>query len=98
MKKESGVRSQESEWRAWLVVLCFAGPSLLACHAADGPRIRGVDLAAVSSAFAAVDPGLDLGPAPSIGIARVFRVAELVRVARQAGLPLDSPPADVCFE
>src|SRR6266853_453801 len=78
--------------------LWFVGSTLYACHIVDSSRIRGVDLGTASAAFAALDPGLDLGPAPLLGIPRVFRVAELVRVAQRAGVSLDAPPEDVCFE
>jgi hypothetical protein len=103
-KQESEVRSQKSEFRhALWRALQRAAPAFvpvlaLACQEVDHGRLRGADLAAANPAFAAVDPALDLGPAPMPGIPRVFRAAELMRVARRTGLAPDPSRAEVCFE
>ena len=69
-----------------------------ACHTIDGDRIFARDVAAASSVFAALDPGLEIGAAPLAGVERVLRPEELVRLAKQNRIPLEGPATAICFE
>jgi len=79
----------------------MAAPVLLlaACLAvpARSDHVVAGDLAAASAAFAAVDPDAVVGWAPAPGMARIFPVAELRRLAARLGSPV-APDADVCVE
>jgi len=68
-----------------------------ACHAVDSMRIFGRDLAAADSSFAGLAPDLSLGYAPSPGLQRIFRTAELARIARAHGL-VAGTFNEICFE
>ena len=68
-----------------------------ACHAVESMRIFGRDLAAADSSFAGLAPDLSLGYAPAPGLQRVFKAAELARIARAHGLPANTPN-ELCFE
>ncbi len=68
----------------------------LPCHTIDNDRIYGRDLAAVESAFQALPPNLEIGPAPVPGQQRTFRSEELARIAR--GHQIDGTFSNaVCF-
>jgi Chaperone for flagella basal body P-ring formation len=79
----------------WLVAIAMAA-NALACTPVEGDRILGSDFAAASSMFAALDPSLDLGPAPAAGAHRVYRRPELERLANGHGI--EELPTQVCFE
>src|SRR4051794_13857222 len=66
------------------------------CHTIDNDRIYGRDLAAVNSAFQALPPNLEIGPAPVPGQQRIFRSEELARIARLHQIDGAFPQA-VCF-
>jgi hypothetical protein len=70
----------------------------LACQTVDGDRLRGADLTAANSAFAAIDPAADLGPAPYPGLRRVMHANELGRIAARFHVPTDAPLGEACFE
>jgi len=65
------------------------------CVAVHGDRILAGDLAAASSVFGAVDPGLALGYAPAPGIERWLTRRELAR-ALGGTAPLSALPARLC--
>jgi flagella basal body P-ring formation protein FlgA len=69
-----------------------------ACQVIEGDRILGKDVAAASAVFAALDANLNIGAAPLVGVERVLRPDELVRLAKQMNIALDAPPAAICFE
>ncbi|MFN0102127.1 MAG: flagellar basal body P-ring formation chaperone FlgA [Bryobacteraceae bacterium] len=60
------------------------------CALVDGARIRAVDLARISSAFDALPPDTDLGPAPAGSMVRVFYKAQLT--ALLPGVAAELPP------
>jgi len=68
----------------------------LACHSIQSDWISGRDLAQVNSAFAGLPADLQLSPAPLPGQERVFRPAELRRIALANHLPV-STFSDICF-
>src|SRR5256885_11100107 len=68
-----------------------------ACLPVTGDRIVARDVAAVTPAFAALDPELALAFAPLPGVQRNLGGPELVRIASRFGLKLSSAP-DICFE
>lgn len=76
-----------------------AGTAVLtACTWIEGDRITGADLASENLGFSAIDPALDLGPAPLAGTDRVMRAAELGRLAEKYGIALlESAPPEACF-
>jgi flagella basal body P-ring formation protein FlgA len=69
-----------------------------ACQVIDADRIFGKDVASANSVFAALDPHLEIGAAPLAGVARLMRPEELVRLARQNGISVDTPISAICFE
>jgi hypothetical protein len=79
----------------WWIAVAVSG-RLFACTTVEGDRIRGAELATADSRFAALDPSLDLGPAPLLGARRVFRAPELARFAAWHGVS-ETPP-EICFE
>src|SRR4051812_28910133 len=66
------------------------------CTPVSGDRILAGDLAKMDPSFAALDPTLDLGPAPLTSTERFFRPAEIARLAKKYQLAA-SAPHDVCF-
>jgi flagella basal body P-ring formation protein FlgA len=76
----------------------FAIAPAFACGIVDSDRILGKDVAAASLVFAALDPNLEIGASPLPGVQRVLRPEELVRLAKQNGIPLDGPVSAVCIE
>lgn len=78
-----------------LAPLTWAGS---ACQAVDSDHIYASDLAAAMPAFSALDPSLEVGLSPLPGITRVFRAADLLRIAHDNGLTLSGSPAGICFE
>jgi len=81
-----------------ITLLFLAIAPAFACGIIDGERIFGKDVAAASPAFAALDAQLEIGAAPLPGVQRVLRADELVRLAKQNGISLDSPAGAICFE
>jgi flagella basal body P-ring formation protein FlgA len=77
--------------------LLAIGPGF-ACGIVDGDHILGKDVSAASAVFAALDPHLEIGPAPLAGVQRVLRPEELVRLATLNGIALDGPASAICFE
>lgn len=79
--------------------MLLASGVLAACLAVPpgSDHIVAADLAAPSPAFAAVDPAAVIGWAPSPGVARVFTVPELRRLAARLGSP-SKPQAGLCIE
>lgn len=71
---------------------------VFACQIIEGDRILGKDVASASTIFAALDPKLEISAAPLAGAERVLRPDELVRLARQLGIELDTPASAICFE
>jgi flagella basal body P-ring formation protein FlgA len=81
--------------RLALFILTFI--PAFACQTIDGDRIFAKDVAAASSAFAALDPQLEIGAAPLAGVERILRPEELVHLAKQNGIALDGPASPICF-
>lgn len=85
-----------------LLILACSAVSLWAdCLLVTGDRIRAADLAAALPAFAALPPDLPLAYAPAVGMERLFRAAEIERIARKHNLPQNLPLAgtpDICVE
>jgi flagella basal body P-ring formation protein FlgA len=81
-----------------LALFLAAIPLAFACRTIDADRILGKDLAAEAPLFASLDPGVEVGAAPSAGVQRVMQPDELVRLARLYGIALASPATAVCFE
>jgi hypothetical protein len=69
-----------------------------ACQSVDGDHILAKNLAAARPAFAALDPNLEIGLAPQAGAIRTMSTAELSGLARNHGVAITDPIADVCFE
>lgn len=67
------------------------------CHPVSGDRILGRDLAAASTAFAAVAPDWMVGFAPQPGGRRLLDAGELSRIARANGVD-DPGVTSLCFE
>ena len=63
----------------------------MACHAVDGDRIQGRDLAAASPQFAALDPDVVIGSTPLPGVPRLLHSAELMHLAHQYEVALTAP-------
>ncbi len=66
------------------------------CVPVTGETIRVGELAASNPVFAALAPDVEVGRAPAPGARRVFRTAELVRLARQHQLTA-AQFTEVCF-
>jgi flagella basal body P-ring formation protein FlgA len=73
-----------------------------ACHAVNGDRITGADLAAVSPAFADLAREIVIGYAPQPGAHRTLEPAELIRIATANGIEVGNLTSGVltsiCFE
>jgi hypothetical protein len=91
----------------WLTQLVFAagawaGPPVVSrkmtCQLLEGDRILAADLAAVSPAFGALNPAVEIGLAPLPGIRRVLHSGALLQLARDYGIEFTEAPAEVCFE
>lgn len=67
------------------------------CVLVEGDRILASDLASANAAFSGVPQDTQFGFAPAPGARRIFRVAELDRLAARYGL-LWAPKAEICFE
>jgi hypothetical protein len=81
-----------------LLVWTFAS-MLPACTLVEGDRIFARELAAEHSAFAGLDPKIDLGPAPVAGARRTLKYYELDRIAKEHSVQLPSDAAhEACFE
>lgn len=78
------------------LLMALAAPSG-ACHAIDGMRILGRHLAAADSTFVGLPADLFVGYAPSPGVRRVLKPAELARIAQRHGL-VGNAPNELCFE
>jgi flagella basal body P-ring formation protein FlgA len=78
--------------------LLFLTIPMFACQVVDADHIFGKDVAAANPVFASLNPNLEIGAAPLAGVGRVLHPEELVRLARQNGIALDSPAAAMCFE
>ncbi len=82
--------------------MIMAFPFLLAlsappgCHAIQNEMILARDVAAVLPGFAQVAGDFRLGYVPSTGAPRIFRGADLQRIAKNQGVEILDPP-DVCF-
>lgn len=68
-----------------------------ACLPARGNRILGRDLTAADSRFAVLPSTMTIGFAPVPGTKWVFGLAELQRIARANGMPVEGL-TEVCFE
>jgi flagella basal body P-ring formation protein FlgA len=68
-----------------------------ACRALEGDSILARDLAEALPAFATVPPDTRIGYAPMPGVRRVYRAAELRRLAIRYNVPLASA-SEICFE
>jgi len=69
-----------------------------ACHAVEGDRILGRDLAAAIPAFEGLDPAAEIARSPLPGVQRVFHPEEIARVARERSLKAPDRPVEACFE
>jgi flagella basal body P-ring formation protein FlgA len=78
-----------------LFLAMSVGPS--PCLPVEGERILGRDLAKANPSFAAAPPEVPIGYAPSPGARRIFRPAQLRRLANRWGLSLDKSD-EICFE
>jgi flagella basal body P-ring formation protein FlgA len=78
-----------------ILMLVVAGA---ACHAVNGERIMGSDLAAAAPDFAAIAPETIVGYAPQPGSRRTLAPAELLRIASANSLEVGHNIAPVCFE
>jgi hypothetical protein len=68
-----------------------------ACISVETDRILAKDLASANQAFAAVDPGIEIGFSPLPGVTRVMRASELAALARKLGIAA-SPDSAVAVE
>ena len=82
---------------AFLIAMLVTAPAF-ACQAIDGDHILGKDIASLSPLFAALDAKLEIGAAPLAGVQRVMHPDELVRLAKQNGISLDTQAGAICFE
>ena len=76
--------------------LLFALSAPPACHAIQNEMILARDVAAVVPSFAPVAGDFHLGYVSSTGTPRIFRGADLQRIAKNQGLDIPDLP-DVCF-
>jgi flagella basal body P-ring formation protein FlgA len=76
----------------------WIAPFAWACHIVEGDRILAGDFAVFSPAFGVLDPTLAIVAAPAPGVRRVLLPEDIARLARQDGIVLPSPPAELCFE
>jgi len=82
--------------RMLLTVLCALAPGGAQCLPVSGRQISAGDMARAVPVFSAVAPELVLGDAPALGGRRTYGAAELGRLARRFGLPMD-PGLEACF-
>jgi flagella basal body P-ring formation protein FlgA len=68
-----------------------------ACLSVEGDRILARDLARANEAFSALPGETPLGYGPAPGARRIFRPAELKRLATRHQIPLETSKA-ICFE
>lgn len=78
-----------------LLLALAASPG--ACNPIESARILGQHLAAADDGFAGLAPDLFLGYAPAPGLQRLFKTAELARIARTHNLA-GNIPSELCFE
>jgi flagella basal body P-ring formation protein FlgA len=69
--------------------------ALAGCLPVEGSKVTAADLARADVRFAALEPGTAFGYAPAPGAHRIFRRAELTRLAASQNLSLDGG-ADIC--
>lgn len=69
----------------------------IACHFVSSDWIYGRDLAAAVPALSTIAPELHIGLSPLPGQQRVFRIADLKRIALANHLPEAEIPEDACF-
>src|SRR6185295_5611107 len=67
------------------------------CTAVAGDRITAGDLARAVPGFSSLAPEMLIGYAPVPGARRIYRAAEVDRLAVRYKLSLESP-AEICFE
>jgi flagella basal body P-ring formation protein FlgA len=83
-----------------LVMLCwlarFAPAQQPVCKPVEGDQIQGKDLAAALPAFRAIPPEFVLANSPAPGSIRTFHTPELLSLARQYSIQLETS-AEVCF-
>ena len=83
----------------FLIIFVVEVSPAMACTEIAGDRITAAAMAAEVPAFASLDPGLDLGPAPLAGTTRTIRGFELQTLGENHGISLqESPPPVACFE
>jgi flagella basal body P-ring formation protein FlgA len=68
---------------------------LAGCLPIEGPKVTAADLARADVAFASIEPDTAFGYAPAPGAHRIFRRAELTRLAALHDLSLEGT-ADIC--
>lgn len=81
----------------WILVVAIAARAF-ACHAVEGERISGKDLAAANALFAGLDPDMAIAPLPLPGVPRVFHIVELMRLALRNGMVAPVSTKELCFE
>jgi flagella basal body P-ring formation protein FlgA len=80
----------------WALAAVLAARAI-ACQTVD-EHITGKDLAAANPVFAAIDPDMEIGPAPMAGVSRVIHPLELSKIAQRGGIALSAPLGDICFD
>ena len=83
-----------------LRIFLFAGVAAAAfagCIPVPPGRISGADLARSNATLRAIPPDVDFGYTPLAGAKRVFRAADLLRIAKRFGLDQNGFE-EVCFE
>jgi flagella basal body P-ring formation protein FlgA len=94
------LRFSPARKQVFLLGLLLALPGLMAsgppCRIVEGDRILMSDLAGALPQFASADPDLPVSFSPKSGVTRVFTPAELLRLARAHGIPVEASPS-VCF-
>ncbi|HUA58008.1 MAG TPA: flagellar basal body P-ring formation chaperone FlgA [Verrucomicrobiae bacterium] len=78
-------------------ILMFAAAAVQ-CHAVDGDRIRGADLAAAAPVFSALPSDLTIGFAPQPGTRRLIEPFDLARIAKVNGILDAGALQPICFE
>lgn len=69
----------------------------LACIPVEGDHIFAKQLAQANSLFSSLDPNLQIGFSPRVGVTRVFHAEEQAQLARKYGVTISGSLADVCF-
>lgn len=81
-----------------MLALLLAVIQPIACHFVSSDWIYGRDLAAAVPGLSAIAPDAQIGLSPLPGQQRVFRIADLRRIALTNHLPPETEiPEDVCF-